>query len=123
MRRSTERILTTHTGSLPRPEDLVEPLYELVEAGREPDGALQQRVREATAEVVRKQIGAGVDVVNDGEVGKVSYSTYVTTRLTGYESRTHLPRRPRNDAADFPDYAAWAVKSSGSFRIQRYGCS
>ena len=67
MKRSTERILTTHTGSLPRPSELL-PLITAAEAGNGSDvDRLQTRVRAAVAEVVRKQIDAGVDIVNDGE--------------------------------------------------------
>jgi 5-methyltetrahydropteroyltriglutamate--homocysteine methyltransferase len=123
MRRSTERILTTHTGSLPRPDNLVEPLYAIVEQGQTPDAQVQAHIREATAAIVKRQAEIGLDVVNDGETGKVSYSTYVTSRLTGFEDHVHVPRRPRTDAADFPDYAAFQAQSSGSFRIQRYACT
>src|SRR5438067_493001 len=105
MRQSTDRILTTHTGSLPRPEALL-PLLVAGNAAEPMDQtALEQQVRQAVADTVRKQREAGVDVVNDGEMGKISYSTYVSGRLTGFESRTTVQMRPRNDAADFPDYA------------------
>ena len=84
MKRSTERILTTHTGSLPRPRDLTA-MLEAMDAGTAPDpAAFEARVRRAVAEVVRRQVDAGVDVVNDGEQGKVGYSTYVRHRLTGF---------------------------------------
>src|SRR4051794_9100590 len=72
VQRSTDRILTTHTGSLPRPADLVELLY-AAEKGQQPV-ELEARAAEAVAECVGKQRQAGVDVVNDGEMGKVSYS-------------------------------------------------
>lgn len=124
MKRSADRILTTHTGSLPRPDDLVDLLY-ADEAG-EISGrtAFDRRVREAVAESVRKQIDVGLDVVNDGEMGKVSYSTYVSSRLTGYESHVNVPRRPRPDAAAFPDYAEWNAKQQqGASRIKRYACT
>ena len=84
MKRSTERILTTHTGSLPRPDDLL-PLIKAMEAGNSGDVAgFDTRVRSAVAEIVRKQVEAGVDVVNDGEAGKPSYATYVKDRLSGF---------------------------------------
>ncbi len=84
MRRSTDRILTTHTGSLPRPEDL-DRLIADREAGRAVDGAgFEQRVSQAVADVVASQLAAGVTVVSDGEMGKVGYSTYVKDRLTGF---------------------------------------
>jgi len=123
MERSTERILTTHTGSLPRPDDLVELLY-AAERGEVGDqAAFQRRVAEAVAGSVRQQRQAGVDVVNDGEMGKVSYSTYPTSRLTGYEAGTHVPRRPRPDAIDFPEWDAETITKRGSSRVQRLACT
>jgi 5-methyltetrahydropteroyltriglutamate--homocysteine methyltransferase len=84
MRRSTDRILTTHTGSLPRPEDLDQLIADR-EAGRRGDAAkFDKRVSEAVADVVASQLAAGVTVVSDGEMGKVGYSTYVKDRLTGF---------------------------------------
>jgi 5-methyltetrahydropteroyltriglutamate--homocysteine methyltransferase len=124
MKRSMDAILTTHTGSLPRPDDLVDVLYASEEGSETVDEAtLRERVTSAVAESVREQVTAGIDVVNDGEMGKVSYSTYVTSRLTGFESRVHVPRRPRPDAAAFPRYAAWnALQQQGAARIKRYAC-
>src|SRR5438067_1305078 len=123
MKRSTESILTTHTGSLPRPDDLVELLY-AEEAGEATDPtALRDRVRSAVSESVHEQIEAGIDIVNDGEMSKVSYSTYVNARLTGFEGHVHVPRRPRPDAAAFPRYAEWNAKQQqGASRIKRYAC-
>src|SRR5918911_1932632 len=123
MKRSTDRILTTHPGSLPRPDDLVDLLYAR-ESGEPIDlAALHERVRTAVFESVHQQLEAGIDIVNDGEMSKVSYSTYVTTRLTGYESHVHVPRRPRPDAAAFPRYAEWnAQQQQGASRIKRFAC-
>jgi 5-methyltetrahydropteroyltriglutamate--homocysteine methyltransferase len=111
MKRSTERILTTHTGSLPRPSDLVSTL-EAMDAGTLPDReSFEARVRSAIADVVRKQAEAGVDIVSDGEQGKVGYSTYVRYRLTGFEGRSSLAAR--SDWADFPEAAARYIRSTG----------
>jgi 5-methyltetrahydropteroyltriglutamate--homocysteine methyltransferase len=111
MQRSTERILTTHTGSLPRPSDLVATL-EAMDAGTLPDREpFEARVRGAITEVVRKQVEAGVDIVSDGEQGKVGYSTYVRYRLTGFEGRSSLAAR--SDWADFPEAAARYIRSTG----------
>jgi 5-methyltetrahydropteroyltriglutamate--homocysteine methyltransferase len=87
---STERILTTHTGSLPRPASLT-------------DRHDQQAVRAAVAETVRRQVDAGVDIVNDGEVSKPSYATYVTERLSGFGGEPS-PFQLR-DLEDFPEFA------------------
>ena len=110
MKRSTERILTTHTGSLPRPWDLVGTL-EAFDAGTLPDpSAFETRVRQAVADVVRKQAAAGVDLVNDGEQGKVGYSTYVRHRLTGFGGASVVAQRA--DWADFPEALARNPRSS-----------
>src|SRR5215467_15569469 len=101
MKRSTERILTTHTGSLPRPPDLSATL-EALDAGTTPDPtAFDARVQRAVAEIVRQQVDAGVDIINDGEQGKVGYSTYVRHRLTGFGGQSRVPMRA--DWADFPE--------------------
>ena len=114
MKRSTERILTTHTGSLPRPLDLTTTL-EAMDAGTAPDpAAFDARVRSAVAEVVRKQVEAGVDIVSDGEQGKVGYSTYVRYRLTGFGGQSNVPVRA--DWADFPEAAERYGRLRGTAR-------
>ena len=123
-KRSTDAILTTHTGSLPRPDDLVDVLYAQADGAEIDLSALQERVRSAVGETVTQQVRTGIDVVNDGEMSKVSYSTYVNTRLTGFESHTLVQRRPRPDAAAFPRYAEWnARQQQGAARIQRFACT
>jgi 5-methyltetrahydropteroyltriglutamate--homocysteine methyltransferase len=118
MKRSTERILTTHTGSLPRPRDLTA-LLEALDAGQAPDSAaFEARVRRAVADVVRLQVTTGVDVVNDGEQGKVGYSTYVRHRLTGFGGQSAVPARA--DWADFPEAAASSERRS---TISRPACN
>ena len=84
MRRSSDRILTTHTGSLPRPEDLDQQIADK-ENGKEVDAdAFDKRVAEAVTDVVASQLAVGVSVVSDGEMGKPGYSTYVKDRLNGF---------------------------------------
>ena len=77
MKRSTERFLTTHTGSLPRPEDLVRAMFAKEEGVPVDATALKARIRSAVAAVVEKQVEAGIDIVNDGEMSKPSYATYI----------------------------------------------
>ena len=124
MQMNADHIRTTHTGSLPRPDDLVDLLY-AEERGEQTDrDALQQCVRDAVVEITTLQRQAGVEILNDGEMGKVGYSTYITSRLTGYEDKIHVPRAPRSDAADFPRYAAWNAKQqAGSYTVKRYACT
>ena len=113
MKRSTERILTTHTGSLPRPPDLLE-MIEAKEAGKPYDeNAFDERVRTAVAEVVKNQVSAGIDIVSDGELGKPSFATYVKHRLSGFDGvsrEAHVrrssgfPRVERHDEAELAGY-------------------
>src|SRR5213594_1392244 len=118
MKRSSERILTTHTGSLPRANDLTT-LLEALDAGTVPEqAAFDARVHRAVADIVRQQVEAGVDVVNDGEQGKVGYSTYVRHRLTGFGGQAAVPTRA--DWADFPEAAA---KSERRSTIMRPSCN
>src|SRR5215472_17210982 len=114
MNHSTDRILTTHTGSLPRPHDLTAQL-EALDAGTalEPS-AFEARVRLAVSDIVMKQVDAGVDIVSDGEQGKVGYSTYVRHRLTGFGGTSVVAGRA--DWADFPEAAARAERLSAVSR-------
>ena len=84
MQHSRDRFLTTHTGSLPRPDDLVRMMYAKEEGVPVDGGELAARVRAAVAEVVRKQADAGIDLINDGEMSKPSYATYIKDRLNGF---------------------------------------
>ena len=103
MKRSTERILTTHTGSLPRPADLVDMLRRRDEGQALDQSAVDTRVRAAVREAVAKQSDAGVDVINNGERGKVAYSVYVKGRLSGFEGEESAEVPALDD--DFPEYS------------------
>jgi len=106
MKHSTQRILTTHTGSLPRPADLQQMLAARDRGEPIDRDAFEARVRAAVQEVVQQQARCGIDVVNDGEMSKISYSTYVKDRLTGFEGQSTQPRALPPDIADFPGFAA-----------------
>jgi 5-methyltetrahydropteroyltriglutamate--homocysteine methyltransferase len=102
MPRSTDRIVTTHAGSLPRPDDVVEMIWGGIE-GKPPDpDALETRLDEAVAEVVRRQRDSGVDLVSDGELSKPGFSNYINDRFTGFEGRAEFQA---DDVADFPNLA------------------
>src|SRR5215207_2157790 len=103
MKRSSERILTTHTGSLPRPDDVVAMLEGRDQQEVQHDDAFERRVAAAVGEIVRKQADVNVDVLNDGEVSKVGYSTYVTERITGFDGEPRV-MPPQVEAADFPEF-------------------
>jgi 5-methyltetrahydropteroyltriglutamate--homocysteine methyltransferase len=120
------RILTTHTGSLPRPEQLVS-LLQAQHEGRPFDReALARGSQAAVAACVAKQVESGVDIVSDGEMSKVSYSHYIATRLSGLESPeaarakgATLKRFHQLDIAypDFPDFAADRAKLAQGPRV------
>jgi 5-methyltetrahydropteroyltriglutamate--homocysteine methyltransferase len=113
MKRSSERILTTHVGSLPRPPDLLA----MIEAKERDAGfdanAFAARVKTAVSEVVRQQAESGVDIVGDGEMGRFGFIPYVNERLAGIEPRKNASRaggwaRSREYLA-FPEYYQWAA--------------
>jgi 5-methyltetrahydropteroyltriglutamate--homocysteine methyltransferase len=122
MKRSSERILTTHAGSLPRPQDLIEPF--LKEGSRVFEStAGATRLREAVAEIVRKQTTIGVDVVSDGEFGKPSFVAYVNERLGGIAPDKNAPPRiswlESREGRSFPDFYA---SGSGVHPFERMSC-
>jgi 5-methyltetrahydropteroyltriglutamate--homocysteine methyltransferase len=120
MRLSTERILTTHVGSLPRSSEIVELLYRK-DAGEPYDAAaLASAIAAGVAAAVAKQVAAGVDVVSDGETSKVGYATYVKDRLTGFAG--HHLRPPHLDLAPYPELRAALERMLGTQRFKRAAC-
>lgn len=104
MKRSTDRILTTHVGSLPRPDDLVALMFAKAEGKPVDEAALSQCVTDSVRHVVEHQQEAGIDVVSDGEMSKPSYATYVTERLTGFGGESNLPKL--SDILEFPNVSS-----------------
>jgi len=121
MKRSTDRFLTTHTGSLPRPEDLIRMMYAKEEGVPVDAAALSQRVAAAVDEVVRKQAGAGVDVINDGEMSKPSYATYIKDRLSGFGGTGNS--FVYQDLAEFPSLAKRVFGDPGRSRRKTPACN
>jgi len=121
MRRSTERFLTTHTGSLPRPDDLIRTMFAKEEGVPVDAAALAAHIRSAVGEVVRKQVAAGVDVVNDGEFSKPSYATYIKDRLHGFGG-TSQPLQYQ-DLVDFPGMARRVFGDPGRARRKTPACT
>ena len=121
MKRSTERFLTTHTGSLPRPDDLIRMMYAKEEGVPVDHAALAVRVRSAVAEVVKKQADAGVDLVNDGEMSKPSYATYVKDRLLGFGGTGNT--FVYQDLVDFPNLAKRVFGDPGRSRRKTPACN
>jgi 5-methyltetrahydropteroyltriglutamate--homocysteine methyltransferase len=121
MKRSVDGILTTHTGSLPRPTDLIRMMFAREEGVPVDRPALAARVHAAVAEVVRKQTDAGITVVNDGELSKPSYATYIKDRLSGFDGTSH-PLQYR-DLVDFPEMAKRVFGDPGRARRKTPACT
>src|SRR5215471_10065753 len=121
MKRSTERFLTTHTGSLPRPDDLIRMMFAREEGVPVDPDALAARVRAAVAEIVAKQVAFGIDLVNDGEMSKPSYATYVKDRLAGFGGTGNT--FVYQDLADFPNLAKRVFGDPGRSRRKTPACN
>ncbi|MEX2455597.1 MAG: cobalamin-independent methionine synthase II family protein [Rhodospirillaceae bacterium] len=121
MLRSIERILTTHTGSLPRPDDLIRMMFAREEGVPVDRAALSARIRSAVAETVTRQVEAGVDIVNDGEASKPSYATYIKDRLSGFGGES-VPLAYR-DLVEFPTMARRVFDDPGRSRRRTPGCN
>lgn len=121
MKLSTDRILTTHVGSLPRPDPLGQMLLDR-DAGKPVDAAeFEALVKTAVGDVVRKQVEAGIDVVNDGEMSKIGYATYILERASGFSGNS--PRRVPADLELYPNYLKKAAERRESPAIQRPSCT
>ena len=111
MKLSTDRILTTHAGSLPRPPDLLEMIRVQATGGEVDAEAFAARVRSAVADIVHQQVEAGIDVPNDGEQGKTGFANYVAQRVAGFGGN-NTERRIFADQAAFPEFAPEAAPLS-----------
>jgi 5-methyltetrahydropteroyltriglutamate--homocysteine methyltransferase len=116
-----DRFLTTHTGSLPRPDDLIRMMFAKEEGVPVDRAALAGRISEAVAVVVNKQVEAGVDLVNDGEMSKPSYATYVKDRLTGFGGTSNI--FVYQDLAEFPNLAKRVFGDPGRSRRRTPACT
>jgi len=121
MKRSSDRFLTTHTGSLPRPDDLVRTMYAREEGVPVDPSALDARIAAAVTEVVGKQVQAGIDVVNDGEMSKPSYATYIKDRLSGFGGTGNT--FVYQDLADFPRLEKRVFGDPGRSRRKTPACN
>ena len=122
MKASLERILTTHVGSLPRPADVADGLFAREAGAPEFDPvAFGRIVTQAVSTVVARQVAAGIDVVSDGEMSKISYATYVKDRLNGFSDDS--PRRAPQDLEEFPTFLARQSSSGGTPTYKRPMCT
>jgi 5-methyltetrahydropteroyltriglutamate--homocysteine methyltransferase len=120
MKRSTQRILTTHTGSLPRPPQVVELLLAEQKNPGATTAELAVAVRAAVADVVGKQVASGIDIINDGEQGRTDYTTHVKDRLTGFDGPSSPPLG--TGEPDFPELSAMLAYFASPFQ-HRPACS
>ena len=118
MKRSTEKILTTHTGSLARPAELHEIVMARAQGKPYDIEALDLAVKSAVSGIVKKQVAAGVDVINDGEQSKTNWTAYVNDRLNGFGGED-APRPLTLDQREFPEYSARRAVGGG---IRRLSC-
>ena len=121
MPRSVDRFLTTHTGSLPRPDDLIQMMFAKEEGRPVDDEALARRIRSSVKEIVEKQRNVGVDVVSDGEMSKPSYATYIKDRLSGFGGvgNTFVYQ----DLVEFPNMAKRVFGDPGRSRRKTPACN
>ncbi|MBL8662054.1 MAG: cobalamin-independent methionine synthase II family protein [Candidatus Odyssella sp.] len=120
MKRSTDRILTTHVGSLPRPPGVVEFLMKKEKGETYDTAQFAAAVKAAVAEVVTRQAAAGLDVVSDGETGKIGYATYMQERLNGFAG--HNERKIALDLVDYPAFREKMARVTGVQAFTRAAC-
>ena len=120
MKTSQDRILTTHVGSLPRPPELRQLLVRKDQGEPYDKAELERLTRQAVLGIVRRQAEAGVDIVNDGEMSKPGYSTYVADRLSGFSG--HEPAKPRLDTSEHPNFVAAYERMTGANVARRAMC-
>ncbi|MDY6984762.1 MAG: epoxyalkane--coenzyme M transferase, partial [Pseudomonadota bacterium] len=118
---SSERILTTHVGSLPRSAAVADLLLKKEYGEAVDDTHFEAILREAVSDAVQQQLAAGIDVVSDGELSKISYATYIKDRLSGFAG--HRPRKPALDLQPFPEYMEKMALVAGKQTFKRLCCT
>ena len=121
MTNNIHRILTTHVGSLPRPQPVVDLLFAQDRGDAFDATEFEATMQAAVSDVVAKQVAAGVDVVSDGEMSKISYATYIRHRLTGFEIG-EMPRATPKDLDDFPSFKDRLSKLGATPKYHRPIC-
>ena len=121
MRTSTNRILTTHVGSLPRPQDAVDLLWAQDRGESYDVGRFSEVMKRAVQDAVNQQTGSGLDIVNDGEMAKIGYATYMRHRLTGFELG-EVPRATPQDLDDYPEYRDKIASAGDTPKYKRPIC-
>ncbi|MEL6378740.1 MAG: cobalamin-independent methionine synthase II family protein [Pseudomonadota bacterium] len=120
MKLSTNRILTTHVGSLPRSQAVTDGVFAHERGDAQDQSAFRETIAGAVKDVVARQVEAGVDVVSDGEMSKISYATYIKDRITGFDGDS--PRNPPKDLEAFPGFLERQAKGGGTPSYRRPKC-
>ncbi|MGR8948176.1 MAG: cobalamin-independent methionine synthase II family protein [Gammaproteobacteria bacterium] len=121
MTTSADRILTTHVGSLPRPDELADLLVARENGETVDEKLFQDSVEVAVANAVQAQVSTGIDIISDGEMSKIGFSTYIKDRCSGFSGDS--PRLPPGDLEQFPDYMAQAAAQNQAPPIKRPACT
>ena len=121
MAMKSERILTTHVGSLPRSAAVTELLFSQERGEAVDRGAATRILDDAVGEVVRRQIASNIDIISDGETSKISYATYIKDRISGFEGDS--PRTPPADLEQFPTFLERQSKGGGTPTYRRPRCT
>ncbi len=116
----TAEIRTTHVGSLPRSAEVTDLLFAAERGEEVDDRRFDETMTAAVDESVRRQVAAGIDLVSDGEMAKISYATYIKDRITGFDGDS--PRRPPADLQDFPGFLQRQASSGGTPTYRRPRC-
>jgi 5-methyltetrahydropteroyltriglutamate--homocysteine methyltransferase len=121
MKTSTDRILTTHVGSLPRPADVADLLVRREHGDTVDDAEFERVLTVAVKTAVELQVEAGIDIVSDGELSKIGYATYIKDRLSGFSG--NRPRKPALDLQPFPEYMEKMALVAGKQSFKRLCCT
>jgi len=121
MKYSTQRILTTHVGSLPRPEKVTELIFAKEREENYSQLEFDETIADAVKNTVARQVDVGIDIVSDGEMSKISYATYIKERISGFEGDS--PRNPPRDLQDYPSFLAKLAKTGGTPSYKRPKCT
>jgi 5-methyltetrahydropteroyltriglutamate--homocysteine methyltransferase len=120
MKISSDRILTTHVGSLPRSQAVTDVVFGRENGTLKDESLYASTIADAVKAVVKRQVETGVDIVSDGEMSKISYATYIKDRITGFDGDT--PREPGQDLLDFPALLKKLANSGATAKYRRPRC-
>ena len=121
MKHSTDRTLTTHVGSLPRPKKVAELIFAKEREEEYDQSEFDEAIAVAVKDAVARQVEVGVDIVSDGEMSKISYATYIKERISGFEGDS--PRNPPKDLQDYPSFLEKLAQTGGTPSYKRPKCT